>query len=207
MAPDLQAHVFRLPGGGWGVSAGVFPGVVQRFAAEGVPAGTFGHPGRGPGELGGEVLAVPVRGEVWAVAISGGAVDVLRSSDLSLVARLQLPGEEMAREAQWQLTDLDERPAPRLTGIAVDSAGLLWASFAVADRVWAPGIDPRDDVEKYFDTRILAIDPIKRAVVGEDRLDAVCLPVERRLISCVDEVEQTIRVVALQLEPRGRAAR
>lgn len=304
VAPDLQAHVFRLPQGGWGVSAAVFPGVVQLFDSNGAPAGTFGRSGQGPGELGGDVFAVTMRGklwvvdgrnsrlsiftndlhysedrrlqmtpffvapsrdrgsvlvsgsanvggmfyavarisreqsadafgdtigrrpppvsqwlvkrrmaaetagdEVWAVAMTGGNIDVLRSSDLSTVTRLQLPGDEMAREAGWQLRDLEERPAPRLIGIAADSTGLLWLSFGVADSAWTPGTDPRDNVEKYFDTRVLVINPAKREIVGQLQLDDVCLPVESRLISCVDEMGETIRVVRLQLlpgEPRGQ---
>ncbi|HEX7050860.1 MAG TPA: hypothetical protein VF188_11700 [Longimicrobiales bacterium] len=306
VAPDVAAHIFRLPGGGWGVSSRVFPGVVQLFDTAGVPAGKFGRSGHGPGELGGEILAVAMRGElwvvdrrnarlsiftedlrfagdrpfhglgaglpafiapahdgksvlvsgsvatadmhyavarvlrepgadvfgdslgrlplavsqwlvqrrgaaetaggeVWAVAMAGGAIDVLRSRDLSPVARLQLPGSEMAREARWRGTDLDERPAPRLAGIAADSAGLIWVSFAVADSAWTPGTDPRESLEQVFATRVLAIDPEKRAVVGKVQLDPVCMSVERNLISCVDEVGQTIRVIALHLEPRRRS--
>lgn len=303
VAPDVQARVFGLPGGGWGVSSGVFPGIIQRFDAAGAPAGTFGHAGHGPGELGGEIFAVPLRdelwvldpqnarlsiytkelhfaesrraqvqpvlsivpahdgrsvlvsgptrvgemryavtrlsrdpgadvvgvplgrqplpvsqwlvqrrraaetadGEVWAVATSGGVIDVLRSGDLSLVARLQLPGEEMAREAPWGVSDFAERPAPRLFGITADSAGLLWASFIVADSTWKPGMDPRDGLEEYWDTRVLAIDPARRAIVGTVQLEPVCLPVAVRLLSCVDEVGQTIRLVAFQLDDAGPA--
>jgi hypothetical protein len=298
VAPGVLAHVFRLPGGGWGVSARTFPGLIQRFDADGTPAGTFGRAGHGPGELGGDIFAVAMRGElwivdpqnarlsifskdlhlagdrrldvraysvapardsasvlvsgtayvggtyyrvarvsrkagadvvgdplaqhpgprsgllvrrriaaatasgeVWAVAMSGGAVDVLRSRDLAVVARLQLPGEELARQAAW-VPDLNERPAPQVAGITADSAGLLWVSIAVADPAWTRGMDPREDIEKYYDTRVLAIDPARRMVVGSIRLDPVCMPVEHRLISCVDELGQTIRVVALQLEHR-----
>ena len=296
VAPDLSARVFRLPGGGWGVTSGVFRGVVQRFDAQGRPDGTFGHFGHGPGEFAGEVFPVAMRdelwvvdpgnarisifdrelhlagtrrielapwfvtpardgrslvvsgssqadgnfyelarlfrqpgrdahgvpvgrgalspsqwnvqrrraaetsgGQVWAFAMSGGAVDVLDARDLRPIAQLQLPGREMAQEAPWQIANFDERPAPRLAGgVVADSAGLLWATFAVADHAWKPGTDPRDDISKYLDTRVLVIDPGKRAIVGQLQLDSVCLAVEGRLISCVDEMAQTIRIIALQ---------
>jgi hypothetical protein len=302
VAPDVQAHVFRLPGGGWGVSSAVFPGVVQLFDSDGAPAGTFGRSGKGPGEFGGEVFAMPMRGElwvvdhrnlrlsiftkdlrfvgdrrlevkpffiapardgksllvsgsaytgemyyaiarvsrepgadafgdplgqnplpnsqwlvkrrraaesaggeVWAIAMSGGEVDVLRGGDLRITARLRLPGREMEREASWY-ADFNERPAPTLAGVAADSAGILWVSFFVADSDWTPGMDPRENIEQYADTKVLAVDPEKRAVVGTLQLDPLCMPVEGRLISCVDELGQTIRVVSLTLEP-GRSGR
>jgi hypothetical protein len=297
VAPDALARVFRLPGGGWGVSDRVFPGVIQRFDATGAPAGKFGRSGLGPGVLGGEVFAVAMRcelwvvdpgnsrlsifskelsylgdrrlamrpviaispsrdgrsvivsgsivqarmhyavarvsrekgadvfgsplgqhalpppqwlvqrrmaaetagGQVWSIAISGGAIDVLKSSDLTVVAHLQLPGEEMARKAPWSVANFDERPAPRLIGLASDSSGMLWLSFGVADRRWKPGLDPREEgVEEVFDTRVLAINPAKRAIVGALSFDAICVPFEQNLVSCVDEMGQTIRVVALQ---------
>ncbi|HEU4631736.1 MAG TPA: hypothetical protein VFS08_18450 [Gemmatimonadaceae bacterium] len=302
VAPDVLARVFRLPGGGWGVSSAMFPGVVQRFDSAGAPAGTLGRSGHGPGEFGGEVFAVSMRGElwvvdprnarlsifttdlrlaedrrldvkpvfliapardgrsvlvsgsagaedmyyavarvsrepaadvfgeplgrhpvpvsqslvrrrmaaetaggeVWAVAMTGGSIDVLRSRDLSLMAHLQLPGKEMAQEASWH-GDPDERPAPRLVGVTADSAGLLWVTFGVADSTWTPGLDPQASVEQNFDTRVLAIDPAKRAIVGQVQLDRVCLPVQGHVISCVDEVGQTIRLVALRLEQHVRA--
>jgi hypothetical protein len=304
LAPDLLARVFRLPAGGWGVSDRVFAGVIQLFDSTGAPAGTFGRSGQGPGELGGEVFAVAMRGElwvvdpgnsrlsifakdlsyvrdwrlgmhpviaiapardgrsvlvsgstvqarmyyavarvsqdagldvfgsplgqhplppsqwlvqrrmaaetvgdeVWSVAISGGEIDVLKSSDLSVVAGLQLPGEEMARKAPWSVANFDERPAPRLIGLASDSSGILWVSFGVADRKWKPGLDPREEgVEAVFDTGVLAIDPAKRDIVGAVTLDAICLPVEGNLISCVDEIGQTVRILALQFKSNRRA--
>lgn len=108
----------------------------------------------------------------------------------------------MVREAPWQWTNLDERPAPRLAGgIVADSTGLLWAAFAVADPAWKPGMDPRDGVERYFDTLVLVIDPVKRAVVGQIRINPICQAMEGGVISCVDEMAQTVGIVALELEP------
>ena len=302
VAADVNVRVFRLPDGGWGVSGTASPRRVQCFSPAGAPRGDLARSERELRALDGDVLAVPIRGdlwvldprnarlsiltkeleivgerrlnvrpffvspggdsasvlvsgsayvrgiyyavarialdsskdvfgvplgrnplpasqwlikrrmatatsdsEVWAVAMSGGAVDVLRNSDLSLLTQLELPGEEMSREAQWQLTNFDRRPAPRLLGLGSDATGLLWVTFAVADQRWTSGMDPRTNVEKYFDTRILAIDTMKRAVVGTLQLDAVCMPVERNLLSCTDELARTIRIVALRLHsyPHG----
>ncbi|HEX7049730.1 MAG TPA: hypothetical protein VF188_05910 [Longimicrobiales bacterium] len=295
LAPDALARVFRLPGGGWGVSAGVFRGVIQRFDRDGAPAGTFGRSGEGPGELGGQVFGVPMddelwivdprngrlsvfaedlshvgdrplpgrvfsvapaaggrgllisgfmygggsgetrgvarisldegadafggpieddpnprvqihmaaetpAGEVWTVAVSGGAVDILKSDDLSLLERLRLPGEELAQVAPTRGNLSEDRPAPQLAGITADSTGLLWIAIAVADREWAPGLDPDDGAAKVYDTRILAVDPAERAVIGKVRLDDLCLPVEGRIVSCVDELGEAIRLVTLAIE-------
>lgn len=146
-------------------------------------------------------MAVETRGgEIWAIAISGGAIDIVRSRDLSVVRRMKLPGSDMAREAQWILRDLATPPAPRLLGVTADTTGVLWLCFGVADRAWKPGIDPRKNVEKYFDTRVLAIDPVKHAIVGRIQLDAICMSVERNLISCADTDDRMIRIVALTIE-------
>jgi hypothetical protein len=134
-------------------------------------------------------------------------VEVLVGQSLKHVTRFQLPDPELARKAQWEAGSLNERPAPRLMGVGADSTGVLWLTYAVADRRWRPGMDPRDDVAATFDTRIVAVRTSKRTVVGTARLDAVCGAVESNIISCVNDEDRIISVMALHLSPSGRGDR
>lgn len=89
-APDAFATVFRLPDGGWGVSAEPFIGVIQRFDSAGAPAGTLGHRGQGPGELRGLVLGVSVGDDLWVVDPGNGRLNLF-SKDLAFRRSRPLP--------------------------------------------------------------------------------------------------------------------
>lgn len=89
-APDAAATVFRLPRGGWGVSSGLFGGVVQLFDSAGAAAGTFGRAGEGPGELGGSILGTTIGDELWVVDRGNGRLSVY-SSELAFIDARPFP--------------------------------------------------------------------------------------------------------------------
>jgi hypothetical protein len=150
------------------------------------------------------MVAAAPRGEVWTVAISGWSVNILASTDLSLLEKRRLPGDELAQEAPARLNVREERPVPQVSGIMAEATGPMWVTVGVADREWAPSTSRDVDVQSVFDTRVLAIDPTDRAVVATTQLDDFCLPVDGGRVSCVDEPAEAIRIVELEVEPRGR---
>lgn len=89
---------------------------------------------------------------------------------------------------------------------ALGGGGVVWLLMGVADEDWSPEVNPqRDGASAYWDTAVLAIDPARRAVIGQGRLDTLCQPVAPRLVSCVDELGEVIRILQLGLgEPPRR---
>lgn len=144
------------------------------------------------------MAAQPSQEAVWTVATSGGGVNVLEASDLSVREHLRLPDEELRELAQEPLPR-DEPPPPHLTGVMGDEEGRLWILFGVPARDWTPDLGPGDGVHRMLDTRVLVVDPAESAVIGRGTLEEVCVPIVRGRISCVDERDASIRVVELEL--------
>lgn len=67
---------------------------------------------------------------------------------------------------------------------------------------WTPGTTPAAGAVGYWDTLVIAIDPAARTVVARGRLDPLCLPIADALISCVDELGETVRVARLEVDGR-----
>jgi hypothetical protein len=148
--------------------------------------------------------AMTQNGEVWTVAMMGGAIDVL-DRHLSVVERLRLPGVPRAEDVRPRVPGRRPRtpPSPRVVGLGAGEQGLLWVPIGVADADWTPDLDDDvDGIRALFDTRVLAIDPATRTVVGETLLDDVCLPAGGSLISCVREGDQVIVIAQLMLVRR-----
>lgn len=89
--------------------------------------------------------------------------------------------------------------APPLGGLGVGPRGTLWITFGVADAEWDPEWTRADGFHARNDTRVLAIDPATRSVVGELRLDELCLPAGGARLSCVDELGLGVRVLELRI--------
>lgn len=167
-----------------------------------------------PGEdvFGGEILASPNarvqmqavaetgRGEVWSISRMGGAVNVHRSADLSIIGRYRLPYADLTETQPVRPGSGEPRP-PEVAGITAGDAGLLWVLIGVPDSDWTPDVDLADGSDRVFDTRILAIDTAARAVVGELRLDPLCMPITDGHISCVDELGEAVRIIELDWTP------
>jgi hypothetical protein len=149
-----------------------------------------------------QFAAATAGGEVWTVATMGGAVDVLRMDDLSVIERFQLPGVPRADELRPHVPGSRPRtpPSPEVAGITGDGRGLLWVLIGVPDADWTPEMRASvDGINAMIDIRVLAIDPDTRTVVGERLLDDVCFPAGGSIISCVNESDQVIRVRELAL--------
>lgn len=143
-------------------------------------------------------------GEIWAVARSGGDIQILRADDLEPLASSHLP-EDLSRPERHEVRSiLTERPAPAVAGAMVDAGGVLWIVMGVADEHWRarPDLDrhAQPPVEELFDTLILALSTQDRAIIGARRVDRFCLPVLDALISCANEDEETIDILRLGLE-------
>lgn len=145
-------------------------------------------------------IPVQVAGEVWTFAVSGGAVNILRSSDLTGAAGLRFAEESMTRIAEEGRRNPSEPPPSQVAGVSADGP-YVWLTVGVADKDWRPGMSPRDGVHRLFDTRVIVIDVRTRTVIGQGRLPELCLPVDHRLISCVDELGEEIRIIELNLKP------
>ena len=296
IAPEIQARVFELPTGGWGVTSTAFGGEIQLFDVAGNPSGTLGRRGQGPGEFGGPVfgIATPDKllvvdprnqrmstfspelaliadrrisgrifwaaqantddavivsgsvgngdhgasigrialtedldrfsgdledharpraqvdfaaetpiGEIWTVASSGGAVNVLRGNDLSSRERLRLPMEETLLEAPLRLDITRERPVAQVVGVMADQEGVVWVVVISPDEQWRPGLSRSSGLNMFFDTLVFAIDAASRTVIGEERFDVVCQAMGRQGLSCVDELGETVRLIGLSVRTPG----
>lgn len=135
-------------------------------------------------------------GEVWSVAMEGGAIDIL-SSDLRIVEARTFPDEELRRAGSTPAADRGKPPVPQLGGLGVGQDGTLWIAFGVADRRWSPDWTRADGFHARLDTRVLGVDPSTRTILGETRLDEICLLAGGALLSCVDELGLGVRVVEL----------
>lgn len=140
-------------------------------------------------------------GEIWTVAVAGGAVNILDSSGLGSREMLQLPDEDLRVVADEGLRRGEDggmpRPPPHLSGIMGDESGYVWVLYGVADQDWTPQVGPEDGIHRMLDTRLLVIDPDRRAIVGQDILDQLCMPMAGRRLSCVDEPGESIRILEM----------
>ena len=147
-----------------------------------------------------QLAAQTSSGEVWAVAGSGGRIDILKADDLQLLATTQLPEDLSQPEAQVFWDYGKERPPPFISGVMADSAGVLWIVAQVADANWRPGLKAPADAERIGDTLVLAVSTEARTIVAAMRLDRNCEPVINGVISCTNERAMTVDVLALHLK-------
>ena len=148
------------------------------------------------------VAAETPSGEIWAVARSGGDIQILRPDDLELMASSHLP-ENLSQPERHTLRDITvQRPPPVVYGVTVDGTGTLWIVMWVADAHWRPlpGVNPLEHADEIYDSLILAVSPQDRAIVGAKTLDRFCLPVVDALVSCVNEDAETVDIWRLSLE-------
>ena len=150
------------------------------------------------------VAAQTISGEIWAVAQSGGKIEILQADNLQPLGKTHLPDSLSEPEYHAVTNIVTQRPPPMVSGVMTDSDGLLWVVMAVADANWRArtGSDrtTRPPVEKLWDTLILAVSPQDRAIVGTKRIDGICVGVVGGLISCANEAAATIEVQRLRLE-------
>lgn len=146
------------------------------------------------------MAAETLSGEIWAVAFAGGEVDILSAKSLELLRTTRLPESLSQPEAHAPLHLSKERPAPQVYGMMVDPEGILWIVMAVADAHWRPGLNPRTDTDKIFDTLVLAVSTGDRAIVGARRMDQSCQAMAAGLIACPNEDLATVDVRRLSLE-------
>jgi hypothetical protein len=142
-------------------------------------------------------------GDVWAVARAGGRIDILRADNLELLTSTRLPDDLSQPEAHPATSSADHPAAPRLYAVMADSDGILWIVIWLADAHWRPGLNPRADMRKILDTVVLAVSTPDRAIIGEKRMDRMCVPVlanAGRLVSCANEGAATIDVLRLSLQ-------
>lgn len=141
-------------------------------------------------------------GEIWAVARSGGDIQILRADNLEPLASTHLPEDLSQPERKGPIDISMVRPSPEVYGV-FDSGETLWMLMFVADAHWRSGLDRRTvPVEKFWDTLILAVSTEERSIVGAKRMDQLCLPVlsaTGALISCTNEGAATIDVSRLSL--------
>lgn len=136
--------------------------------------------------------------EVWSVAVAGGAIDVFNAEDLALVDQLRLAGDMFERVDPVRTRDRNIPPAPEVSGLTAGEDGTLWIVIGAPDRNWSPSISPDDGADRWADTVILGIDPAVRTIVVRARLDDLCLPMSHGRVSCVDEMDERIRILELR---------
>lgn len=114
-----------------------------------------------------------------------------------MVDRLRLPGDMFERIDPPGPRGRGLPPAPEVGGVTAGEDSTIWIVVGAPDRNWSPDLSPRDGVNRWADTVILGVDPDDRAVVVRGRLDDLCLPMSHGRISCVDELDERIRILAL----------
>ena len=149
------------------------------------------------------VAAETPSGEIWAVARSGGAIQILRADSLEPLASTHLPEDLSQPERRGPIDISKVRPGPEVYGVTVGPDGTLWMVMFVADAHWRTGLDRRTaSVDEFWDTLLLAVSARDRAIVGARRMDQLCLPVLSpgdALISCTNEGAATVDVQRLSL--------
>lgn len=145
------------------------------------------------------MAAQAANGEIWTFAVSGGATNVLDGANFQTVERLRLPEEGIDWGSPETARDPSQPRPAQLAGVAADANGYVWVTIGVPDREWTPEVGPGAGAEQLWDTLILAIDADRRRVVARARLDALCLPVGASRVSCVDELDERIRVLEFTL--------
>lgn len=140
-------------------------------------------------------MAARTGDEVWSVAVAGGAIEVFAAADLTLLDRLRLPGDMFERIDPPGPRGRGLPPAPEVGGVTAGEDSTIWIVVGAPDRNWSPDLSPRDGVNRWADTVILGVDPDDRAVVVRGRLDDLCLPMSHGRISCVDEMDERIRIL------------
>jgi hypothetical protein len=149
------------------------------------------------------VAAETPSGEIWAVARSGGDIQILSADSLEPLAATHLPEDLSQPERRGPIDISKERPGPEVYGVTVGPDGILWMVMFVADAHWRSGLDRRTaSVDEFWDTLVLAVSARDRAIVGARRMDQLCLPVLSpgdALISCTNEGAATIDISRLSL--------
>lgn len=149
------------------------------------------------------VYAAESGDEVWTVAPQGGAIQLMRSGDLSRIASFKLPFKPFERFTPFgsppSSDGKKEAPPPAVVGLMADGQGLIWLIAVQPDARWAPDGSLYDDPTPQYDTFVVAIDVQSRSVVGKARIDDVCMPVDRGFISCVNQLGESIRILRLRL--------
>lgn len=82
-------------------------------------------------------------------------------------------------DEQRRTNELELKPMPMIASIQQDSTGLLWVLLYLPDPAWQSAIDRKagahggqiTDYDRYFDTRVEVIDPVRRALVGYRHFD------------------------------------
>lgn len=141
--------------------------------------------------------------EVWTVALQGGAIQVMRSGDLSLIASFRLPFKSFERFTPFPnpppSDGKKEAPPPVVEGLMADGQGLIWLIAVQPDGRWSSDGSLYDDPTPQYDTFVAAIDVQSRSIVGKALIDDVCRPVDRGFISCVNQLGESIRILRLRL--------
>lgn len=141
--------------------------------------------------------------EIWTVALQGGAVQVMRSTDLGLSASFRLPFKSFEQFTPFPnpppSDGKKEAPPPSVFGLMADGQGLIWVIAVQPDARWSSDGDLFDDPTPQYDTFVAAIDVQSRSIVGKGLIDDVCLPADSGLLSCVNQLGESIRIVRLRL--------
>jgi len=140
----------------------------------------------------GEVVVGSNANSIWTIAEAGGLISQLARSSLQIVSQAQLPPPYAASQESYD--PAEARPPARVLGAtAAGQVALIY--FAVADRTWSRG---NTDPESIYDTEIVSVDIDRMVIIGINRFDGFCQPLEGWIGACLDTATGNLSLFRLQ---------
>ena len=133
-------------------------------------------------------IAADHKGGFWSVSAAYGIMLEHWSSAGDLLKRIVVQSEWFPKSGSpgGQADPMQVRPAPRISGISIDSSGLIWLVAILADENWKPSTSSRQPHEEghyilpspgewpdLYDTGIAAVSPATGRIVAARRYGGV----------------------------------